>query len=125
MRHNTRRMASELAKNAEQVISKEATSFNISALKEYEKKIVDLTRRNRLLKYPSNGRAISFKMSISDFVKSFGSIEEMEIEFPHKAILAEDEMAENNEKDTSVPPTDIQGTNNGDMTRFGMWRGMI
>jgi len=103
-------MSSESEENSEQNISKAASLSNIGALKEYEKKIVDLTRKNRLLKYPTRARAISFKMGISDFENSFGSVQEMEIEFSHKAILSEEEeLGENNEKDTSIPLTDVQG----------------
>src|SRR3989344_7198735 len=95
------------AKNHPNETSSEVLNPNIKVLREYEKKIVDLTRRNRLLKYPAKARAISFKMSISDFEESFGSAEEIEIEFPHKAILSEEEeMVEDAEKDTSIPPTD-------------------
>lgn len=97
-------------KNRPNKTSSEVLNPNIKALREYEKKIVDLTRRNRLLKYPAKARAISFKMSISDFEDSFGLAEEIEIEFPHKAILSEEEEeAENIEKDASIPPTDVQG----------------
>lgn len=97
-------------KNRLNETSSEVLNPNIKVLREYEKKIVDLTRRNRLLKYPTNARAISFKMSITDFEESFGSAEEIEIEFPHKAILGEEEdEIENAEKDESIPPTDVRG----------------
>jgi superfamily I DNA and/or RNA helicase/very-short-patch-repair endonuclease len=92
----------------EQNSEKTSSLSNVGALKEYEKKIVDLTRRNRLLKYPAKARAISFKMSISDFEDRFGSIEEIEIEFPHKAIL-EEEIVEGDERDASIPSTDVEG----------------
>lgn len=110
MRHNTLHMASESEQNTEKNSLKIASSSNTGALKEYEKKIVDLTRRNRLLKYPTSARAISFKMGIAHFEDSFGAVEEMEIEFPHKAILAEEEqLSINSEKDASIPLTDVQG----------------
>ena len=97
-------------KNRPNETSAEVLSPNIKVLREYEKKIVDLTRRNRLLKYPAKARAISFKMNISDFEESFGSAEEIEIEFLHKAILREEEeVVEDAEKDSSIPPTDVQG----------------
>jgi very-short-patch-repair endonuclease len=48
-------------------------------------------------------------MSISDFEETFGTIEEMEIEFPHKAILREESEDEDEENNTFIPPTDVQG----------------
>lgn len=98
-----------MSDDAQHTVSKENVTPKIGALREYEKKIVDLTRRNRLLKYPAKARAISFKIDISDFEDRFGSIEEMEINFQHKAIL--DEEVENGdvEKKVYIPPTDVQG----------------
>lgn len=91
-------------------IPKPEVTPNIGVLREYEKKIVDLTRRNRLLKYPTKARVISFEMSISEFEKRFGSAEEIEIEFPHKEILHEDEVNDGEiERDASIPPTDAKG----------------
>lgn len=102
-------MASEIAPDGGQTIQKTTSSSNIGALREYEKKVVDLTRRNRLLKYPARARAISFKIGIADFEQRFGAIEEMAVEFPHKAILNEEEESEETEADATIPPTDIQG----------------
>jgi superfamily I DNA and/or RNA helicase/very-short-patch-repair endonuclease len=88
----------------------------IEILRAHEKKIVDLSRRNRLLKYPKTARAINFDMSFTEFQEKFGSIEELHIEFPHKAILnAEDndkslfngEEAKDNE--VYLPPTKPSG----------------
>jgi len=98
-----------MSKDTKQPIQNETLSPNIGVLREYEKKIVDLTRRNRLLKYPAKARVISFKMDISNFENHFGSIEEMEINFPHKAILDEEVEADNIEKNVFIPPTDVQG----------------
>lgn len=98
-----------MPKDTKQTIAKEILTPNISVLRDYEKKIVDLTRRNRLLKYPTKARAISFRMDISDFENHFGLAEEMEIDFPHKAILNEELEFDNIEKSAFIPPTDIQG----------------
>src|ERR1035437_419023 len=98
-----------MPKDIKQTTSKEIITPNIGVLREYEKKIVDLTRRNRLSKYPAKARAISFKMDISDFEHQFGAIEELEINFPHKAILDEELETENIEKNVFIPPTDVQG----------------
>ncbi len=99
-----------MIKDTNQTDSKEVLTTNIGGLREYEKKIVDLTRRNRLLKYPEKARTISFQMSISEFEHSFGSIEEIEIEFSHKAILREEESDDSEiEKNESIPTTDIRG----------------
>lgn len=98
-----------MPKDTKQAISKEIITPNIGVLREYEKKIVDLTRRNRLLKYPAKARAISFKMDISDFEHQFGAIEELEINFFHKAILDEELETESVEKNVFIPPTDVQG----------------
>ena len=60
---------------------------DIETLKEYENRIVDLSRRNRLLKYPKTARSIDFDMTFEEFQNRFGSPEVLHIEFPHKEIL--------------------------------------
>ena len=60
-------------------------------LQGYEKKVVDLSRRNRLLKYPKNARAIDFDITFEEFQQKFGILEEFTVEFPHKEILHEEE----------------------------------
>lgn len=60
-------------------------------LQGYEKKVVDLSRRNRLLKYPKNARGIDFDITFEEFQQKFGILEEFVVEFPHKEILHEDE----------------------------------
>lgn len=59
----------------------------VDILKEYQKKVVDLSRRNRLLKYPKNARGISFDIPLDEFQERFGQLEEMTIDFIHRAIL--------------------------------------
>lgn len=98
-----------MIKNHPEETSVEVLNPNTKILREYEKKIVDLTRRNRLLKYPANARVFSFKMSIPDFEDNFGAVEEIHIEFPHKAILNDMDETDNIENDASIPPTDVQG----------------
>src|SRR5438034_634163 len=88
-------------------------------LQGYEKKIVDLSRRNRLLKYPKNARAIDFEFSYEEFQQRFGLLEEFIIEFPHKEVLHEDdsqqaliieeEVSERQEEKVYIPPTKPKG----------------
>ena len=71
----------------------------------YEKKIVDLSRRNRLLKYPKKGRSINFSMTLKEFQKKFGLSEELYIEFPHKYVLEEEQATLPDKKiDKDQPP---------------------
>lgn len=60
-------------------------------LKNYEEKVVDLSRRNRLLKYPKRGRTIDFKMSFSEFQEEYGPLDEFSIQLVHKDVLKDDE----------------------------------
>lgn len=57
-------------------------------LETYEKKIIDLSRRNRLLKYPKSARSINFSMTLEEFQNRFGIIQDIEISFVHKDILS-------------------------------------
>lgn len=61
------------------------------------------------MKYPATARAISFTMDIPDFEDHFGSVEEIEIVFPHKAILDDELDNDVDENKIFIPPTDIQG----------------
>ena len=63
---------------------------NKEVLDGYEKKIVDLSRRNRLLKYPFKAKRIVFDVSLDEFVDKYGTIDEFKIEFLHKQILRQD-----------------------------------
>ena len=56
-------------------------------LETYEKRIIDLSRRNRLLKYPKSARSIDFSMTLEEFQEHFGIVQELEIPFIHKDIL--------------------------------------
>ncbi len=84
-------------------------------LQEYEKKIVDLSRRNRLLNYPKNARLINFEITLEDFQQKFGVLDEFIIEFPHKELLQEEEKQESLleeeviEKNKYVPLTTPKG----------------
>jgi superfamily I DNA and/or RNA helicase/very-short-patch-repair endonuclease len=60
---------------------------DIEVLKEYENRIVDLSRRNRLLKYPKSARSIDFDLTFEDFQNRFGTPDNLHIEFSHKEIL--------------------------------------
>src|SRR3989344_5960938 len=85
-------------------------SEKIKILQEYERRIVDLTRRNRLLKYPARARAINFNMSPSEFQKEFGNLNELVITFFHKAINSQTLFEGEKEfEDIYVPPTDLIG----------------
>ncbi len=53
----------------------------------YKERVIDLSRRNRLLKYPKTARSIKFDLSYEEFSESYGILEEFQIEFLHKAIL--------------------------------------
>ncbi len=64
-----------------------------NAFIEYRNKVVDLSRRNRLLKYPKNGKAIVFKSSLTEFFLRNPNLEELCIEFNHKDLFAEDEAS--------------------------------
>lgn len=91
----------------------------IKVLKEYQEKVVDLSRRNRLLKYPKNARSIFFNLSLKEFQERFGVLEEMSIDFIHKAVFEEaqlesqklfDEERDSIEKeDIYIPPTNPSG----------------
>lgn len=57
-------------------------------LETYEKRVIDLSRRNRLLKYPKSARSIDFSMTLEEFQEHFGIVQELEIPFVHKDILS-------------------------------------
>lgn len=68
----------------------------LDSLISYKNNIIDLSKRNRLLKYPQNGKKIIFKMDIQEFIKKFEDFEEINIEFTHKQIFEhEDSSSEN------------------------------
>lgn len=90
----------------------------IDILKEYQKKVVDLSRRNRLLKYPKKARGIVFDMSLDEFQERFGQLEEMTVDFIHKNILEDKsengalfelEDVEKDEEEIYIPPTNPSG----------------
>ena len=53
----------------------------------YTDKALDLSRRNRLLKYPDKGARLEFDLSLDKCLEYLGSPAEMCAEFPHKKIL--------------------------------------
>ncbi|MEK7112583.1 MAG: DUF4011 domain-containing protein, partial [Patescibacteria group bacterium] len=63
----------------------------IKTIRDYQEKVVDLSRRNRLLKYPLKARRISFDLSLKDFHGNYGVSEDFSMEFPHKLVLKQDE----------------------------------
>ncbi len=63
----------------------------IKTIRDYQEKVVDLSRRNRLLKYPLKARRISFDLSLQDFHENYGMSEDFSMEFLHKLVLAQDE----------------------------------
>lgn len=84
---------------------------NLDTLIGYENKIVDLSRRNRLLNYPKNGKIINFDLNLQQFITHFGTLDELSIEFLHRSILNEEESkeADSKENDAYIPPTTPQG----------------
>ncbi len=90
-------------------------SGKIDTLRGYQNKIVDLSRRNRLLKYPKSARAINFDLTFTEFQDRFGTLEELRIDFLHRAILKaekNDEMLFSGEDDSDneyIPPTNPAG----------------
>lgn len=87
----------------------------IDTLRGYQNKIVDLSRRNRLLKYPKSARAINFDLTSTEFQEKFGILEELRIDFLHRAILKaekNDEMLFSDEDGLDneyIPPTNPKG----------------
>jgi very-short-patch-repair endonuclease/DNA polymerase III delta prime subunit/plasmid maintenance system antidote protein VapI len=88
----------------------------VAVFREYQNKIIDLSRRNRLLKYPKTARAINFEMSFTEFQERFGNLEEIRINFPHRTILeaeGNDELLFNEESEAQqgeyLPPTKPSG----------------
>lgn len=81
---------------------------NKKVLETYEKRVVDLSRRNRLLKYPKSARAVDLSMTLEEFVEHFGLIQEFEIPFVHRDILSvekkELEVTLNGGKQTELLP---------------------
>ncbi len=67
---------------------------NLETLVSYENKVIDLSRRNRLLKFPKNAKRIDFDMNLKELLAKFGSLEELCIEFPHKQILEQEKLEE-------------------------------
>lgn len=67
---------------------------NLDVLRIYEDKVLDLSRRNRLLRFPKGARSVTFLMELDEFQDKFGLPEELNIEFPHKEILKEEEKEE-------------------------------
>lgn len=63
---------------------------NLDVLQTYEDKVLDLSRRNRLLRFPKNARSIIFSMDLDEFQEKFGIPEELNIEFNHKDILKDE-----------------------------------
>lgn len=91
----------------------------VEVLREYQEKVVDLSRRNRLLKYPKKARSIVFDLTIEEFQEKFGNLEELSIDFIHKAVfegeqkenqkLFDEEQLETEKEDIYVPPTNPSG----------------
>ncbi len=90
----------------------------VDILKEYQKKVVDISRRNRLLKYPKNARGISFDMPLYEFQERFGQLAEINIDFIHRdildaslenATLFEEEQIETEKEEVHIPPTNPTG----------------
>ncbi len=67
---------------------------NLDVLQIYEDKVLDLSRRNRLLRFPKRARAVNFSMDLNEFQNKFGTPEELNIEFGHREILKKEEAEE-------------------------------
>lgn len=67
---------------------------NLEVLRIYADKVLDLSRRNRLLKFPKGARSVTFLMNLEEFQNRFGIPEELNIEFGHREILKEEEKEE-------------------------------
>jgi len=95
---------------------------NLATLTEYENRIVDLTRRNRLLKFPKNSKSIIFNMNPQEFLRKFGNLDELQLEFNHRQILHQEinelkttfpaleiDVDVHDIHSSDIPPTDIAG----------------
>ncbi len=89
---------------------------NLRTFSEYENRVIDLTRRNRLLKIPKRGRTIIFDESIKKFLVQYGSLDNLNIEFIHRQILQheqsinlEDAKDDNNSVSPDVPLVNVLG----------------
>lgn len=93
---------------------------NLEALSEYGNRIIDLTRRNRLLKFPKNSKSITFNMNLKEFLKQFGKLNDLQIEFNHSQVLHQEinelkttlpteEVDLQTTKNTYIPPTNLVG----------------
>jgi len=59
-------------------------------LKYYQNKVVDFSKRNRLLKYPARASSIEFDVPFEKCADFFGALSDFKCELPHKAILNQD-----------------------------------
>jgi hypothetical protein len=93
--------------------NKKVEKSGFKALIEYADKVVDLSRRNRLLKLPKNAKLITFNMDVATFIDQFGTLDDLRIEFLHNQILHQDNAAlqpsHAQQEGVCIPPTDPQG----------------
>jgi superfamily I DNA and/or RNA helicase/very-short-patch-repair endonuclease len=84
----------------------------LKTLNYYQKKAIDFSRRNRLLKFPKSAACIEFEVPLGECEQTFGSISEFRLDLPHKQILAQDEPEEeasDEEKEFPLPQTNVIG----------------
>lgn len=67
-----------------------ALKNKLAVFRHYQKQATDLSRKNRLLKYPKRAVGIDFEISLEEFKNQYNSITNFTIELLHKAILRDE-----------------------------------
>ncbi|MEX0848609.1 MAG: AAA domain-containing protein [Candidatus Dependentiae bacterium] len=84
---------------------------NLKTFLEYENRIIDLTRRNRLLKNPKNSKSIIFNVSVQEFFDKYNSLDDLSIEFCHGQILQHEQLINSGKGKDDLESFDIPSVN--------------
>lgn len=86
-------------------------SKGLKTLNYYQKKAIDFSRRNRLLKFPKSAPSVEFEVSLNECEEMFGQISEFSLELSHKEILKQDKNSDENDQDEEELESDLPETN--------------
>ncbi len=89
----SKKASSKGVSEPQDLLTKEEKIFRI-----YRDKALDLSRRNRLLKYPERGPKLEFDLTLQECAEYFNTPDELYVEFQHKKILDVEARRERAEK---------------------------
>ncbi len=88
-------------------------SKGLKTLNYYQKRAIDFSRRNRLLKFPKTAPSVEFEVPLDECEETFSSISEFYLELPHKEVLEQDksekEKEDEEESEFVLPETNVKG----------------